>query len=945
MSIRVQAGDTVYSLKLELLGQGETARVFPGYLSGQEPERAEWAIKVAKGHQYNLYIEREYETLTRLYHTMLSWPEMTQPLHPPALVDATSNSARQIPLPRVQLGTLLDGRKALIMQPLLRQSLLAAFEGVTEPLAREKLVLRAAGQYASLLTGLAQVDFSCLDRKLGDLWWVGAPESGHLVVTDWNIVRKPFNHVLDMRRFGLLWFELVIGRQMPRDFQPRRQDFEQIRAKVSYGLWYVIGRALGSSMGPQFQPIQELADILAELIHFYQQPLPELIQQGRANLKKAQSHLDRAKADQALIQFDLAHRLGGPGLAADIERAYLWARDPVAQAAPGLLRKLASPQFSEAQGQLQELKQKAHRPQELGDIERLRFGFAILNAAKDVLIKARALTGLAEVARTFAEIQELLVQGVLLPLINKDGLTAQKHFQQLARLLPEGLGAEGLDKLRSLELEALFWVAYQKVQQNLYPQPSPAWQTLENLRETRELITHWPPAYEPNLENLNQLQTIIEANLRAATLNGEAEAAPLTAQTTPDAPPQKPITAAEANNFWLALGEDLVKNRWAESIAELLAGLELAPEREGLKAAVEKIVAQLRQRYQDLSQTSLRPGQLAEQASILEALWQIPPDLSPDLPHRQQLQRDLVEIRNLEAQIAADQRALFQNPGPVLARAFAAGYELFDDPGLAVAALKTVYEAGRWDNDRFNQEIAQLEEQAEQFLTMTQVLAERKQTLEQTMAFYASWLAKTAPAETTTFIRNALQLYLGTAQAQWQAGEEASKSLTRAKHLLESAAHVLEPVDYATYQNLYQHLVELSQNNAAPIPSTVTEAQLEAWFRAYQFEECYKNLAGLQNEVQQQKWLTRLGDANRLKHFLAQGEPELEKTYFRRKQNVQVYTEALDTLYQSAARAEPMAYDLYKDEIQNLYERIWQKLAKLDKKLSREFAPGLQGIG
>ena len=93
---------------------------------------------------------------------------------------------------------------------------------------------------------------------------------------------------------------------------------------------------------------------------------------AQKNLQEAQARLDRAKADLACTQFDIARRLDENASNPGLEQARLWASDPITQAAPDLLRKFASPHFSEAQKQLQELEDKAQRPQELGNIHRLK---------------------------------------------------------------------------------------------------------------------------------------------------------------------------------------------------------------------------------------------------------------------------------------------------------------------------------------------------------------------------------------------------------------------------------------------------------------------------------------------------------------------------------------------------------------------------------------------
>jgi hypothetical protein len=75
MGIRVISGDSVYLLKPDLLGKGETARVFPAYLAGEGPAQTRWAIKLAKNQQYNTYIEHEHDTLTKLHQVMSSLPK------------------------------------------------------------------------------------------------------------------------------------------------------------------------------------------------------------------------------------------------------------------------------------------------------------------------------------------------------------------------------------------------------------------------------------------------------------------------------------------------------------------------------------------------------------------------------------------------------------------------------------------------------------------------------------------------------------------------------------------------------------------------------------------------------------------------------------------------------------------------------------------------------
>jgi|GEM_PF-2750227 len=942
MGTRVISGDSVYVLMLDMLGKGETAQVFPAYLEGTEPDQVAWAIKLAKNQEHNAYIEREYDVIKKLHRAMPPLPNVAHVSSP----DGSTRPATCLPI--VELGVSIDGRKALIMQPLLRHSLLGIFEGLTDPLKREKLALTAARQYATLLQAMRQANITCLDRKLGDLWWVGPPESGHLMVTDWNVVSDTFNFVMDLRRFGLLWFELLIGRQMLHDFQPGRRDFEQIQEKLSYGLWYVIGRALGSSMGPQFEPIQEMVDVLDRLAGFYWQHPVTLIENAQAALEEAQSHLDRTKADWAWIQFDIAHRLDGRDPDAELEEARLWAYDPVMQAAPDLIRKLASPQYSEAGEQLQELKQKVQRPQELGEIDRWQYGLDLLNMAKDIMIKSSPTGDLTHMAEEFSRIQELLVIGVLRSLNARDGSVAYKKLQELTQVLPPGMTHIGLERVISFELEALFWTTYQKVQKNLHTNPEQALKSLQEAKTSRAGISHWPDVYEPTLDDLDRLQSVIEINLRTVMLAGDAKPPIAKEEPIDTEVVGKPITPPETDKDRPGLRKGLVENRWSEGITNLLIRLEAEPDNEELKGTLKQTLQRLKEKLQALARRRLTPIRLSERANILETLLQVPENFEADLPSKVQLHQELAQIRQLESQIAQDQQELFQNPGQVLARALENEYELFDDVGMSVAGLKVMHQAGRWDNQKFSQEITRVERQAERFLTMTNLLEDHKQELEQTLTLYTSLSEEASPTEISPFLANTLRLYLTAAQAQLQGGEEATNSLNRANHLLQAAKQFLDPVDYTTYQDLYEHLSELANGKSEtalqlePSATDVVERQLEEWFRAYRFEDCYQSLAKLDNHAQKKKWETRLSDARRLKKALDQGEPQTNNSRFRKRQNIQLYIDRLDTLRSNATNCEPMAYDLYKNEIQKLYQQIWQNLEQLDKKLAQQYEPNLR---
>jgi len=915
MAIQVKSENRTYILTSDMLGRGETARVFSAYMEGQGPSQANFAIKLARDQRHNVYIEREYNTLVKLRGAISS----------PAL-------------PNVEIGESTDGRKALIMTPLLRQSLLDVFGKLDEPISRERLAIRAAKQYVDLLQAMVNSSVSCQDRKLADLWWTGEPESGQLIVTDWNVVDDIVNQVADIRRFGLLWFELVIGGQMLRDYQPQRKEFDKMRNKASYGLWYMIGRAVGSSMGPAFRTVQELADSLNELESFYAQPSQALIYNAQANLEAAKTNLDRSKADLAWIQFDIAERLGAGEQTTGIEQACLWAQDPVTQAVPDLLRKLSSPHFSEVVSKkLKRLKSRAQSPQELGDIERLQFGFDLLKTAMRSRHRGIAVTEFDRAQQEFAEMQTLLVGSVLRPLINKNGSEAKEGLERIAQLLGPHLERESSGKLDSLEQEALFWEKYQEAGRNLSESPNLALEALENARRTRALVKHWSPLYEPTIERIDQLKELAESNRRASILAGEAA---------------RLLREKEADVFSSALREDIAKRRWGEVVAELVAMLEQNPENDKLKVILEQVLGDLLQKREELAQSRSSPSRLAERAKIIEALLQIPTDIALDLPKERALRRELADICALEEKISQDQKELFYNPGQVLERTLKGGYELFDDVALSATVLKTLLEVGRWDHEKFGQEIDRLEERAEHFKEMTDVLEKRRGEIEEKLAIYEKLQGESVP-ETRTFFANTLQLYLTTALVQIEEGDSADSSLERVERLLDFARAsglILDEGQYDLYRDIHQHLVEIQRNRQKPMygyaqqlmESLVTEKRLEEWFKEGKLDDCRKHLESLPNE-KRREWGPRIANAVEIRSFIRNGAPHLEKKYSKRD-GVEVYTAALRKLHRFASEFDPMAYALYEEELQGLYEQTWRRLSRLHKKAASRFTPNIRNL-
>jgi len=131
----------------------------------------------------------------------------------------------------------------------------------------EPLALEVAAQYADMLVLLHSSGRTCADRKLSDLRWLSDntnPNRGQLTVLDWNVVSEgDVGRPLDLFRFGIFWYELLLGTK------PQFRKPEQQGGSVQDSEWRLFGRleqhpAWGSlSVGTQ--------GILAKLLH----PIPE----------------------------------------------------------------------------------------------------------------------------------------------------------------------------------------------------------------------------------------------------------------------------------------------------------------------------------------------------------------------------------------------------------------------------------------------------------------------------------------------------------------------------------------------------------------------------------------------------------------------------------------------------------------------------------------------
>ena len=256
----------------EKLGAGRMADVYHGRLRSPRDGVTEVAVKIARPDLDEVQrrnFDREADTLRRLNEAAekqrlhnLPFPRLVG--HDPA------NETSLGPLPIVVL-EFIPGE--------MLSKLLAG--GALEPAERSRWLLQTARQYADLLTALHAAGLTCSDRKLDDLRWQGDPQSGRLVVLDWNVVAEGEDgRPRDLEIFGQFWYELATGEQ-PKFVIPLSQQpiF-----------------TLDDSAVPD--PFHQLSNALKWLLRRALHPVPEARHRSANDLRQ---HIDKALAGSDLL--------------------------------------------------------------------------------------------------------------------------------------------------------------------------------------------------------------------------------------------------------------------------------------------------------------------------------------------------------------------------------------------------------------------------------------------------------------------------------------------------------------------------------------------------------------------------------------------------------------------------------------------------------------------
>jgi hypothetical protein len=138
---------------------------------------------------------------------------------------------------------------------------------------KEIRALTVAQEYARMLEVIHTAGITAADRKLDDVRWDATqPEGKRLRVLDWNVVEKATfeGKKLDLFRFGLLWYQLLIGVLPAYHQDSSRKDIhlvarptgeeKQLWDSLSFGTRYILNKAMHPNPELRFMQAGDLHD-------------------------------------------------------------------------------------------------------------------------------------------------------------------------------------------------------------------------------------------------------------------------------------------------------------------------------------------------------------------------------------------------------------------------------------------------------------------------------------------------------------------------------------------------------------------------------------------------------------------------------------------------------------------------------------------------------------
>ena len=910
MKIQVKTTDGLQLYNLgKVLGKGETAIVYEASLDNGSPFlQTDIAIKVAKDKSFNSYIEREHLVLQELH---------------------SSHSAGATNLPSILgIAQTSDGRKALVLKPILKQSLLQLISQTKNQIEREMIILDAAAQYGNLLKLITESNKSCQDKKLLDFWWVREQTRGKLVVTDWNIVNESKNQLLDIRRFGLLWYELVVGKQMKKGLFPSREDYEIVRDRVSYGLWYLVGRCISDSMGAQILSVDELIELINKLSSFYSKSPKELEREAASDIATVKVELNRQKADIAWIKLDLAEKLGSKVLTKQIQKTKLWAINPLEQYAPTILDDLASPQFStKVSLQLDDLYSHAHGDNEKGDIARLQFIFEFLKLSMKMMLREAEV--LSASRQQFSSLQKKTIE-LVRHLINQEkGLPLSKEINEIKSLLPEDEQVH--TRFLSIAREIQFWDIYKSLTidstENDY----------EKAKELRKSIAYLPESYIPSIETVEQYRSSSQSHKKITYLKNDQYIN------------SKVIDRSYKDRMFPFFVDEL--DRWQEFVSELIYLKRTYPDDKEIQEDFQNVLDVLNTEDIKISNDRKTFKNLNAREKVLQKLLDVTQELDDEFERIAKIKQHLEDVSNAKEKIINARESLFDAPLSVINKAIMEDFEIFDPPGLSAATLKTICESGYWDKEKLDNEVHTITDSSNNLKEISSVLKENIDELHDLQQRYETWDLDLQTSADNFFLKT-LRLYLASAWTSLENGEKAENFLLKANAIINSCPSLHENTEYQRYRDFYEYLLTLQNTNqdmdelnanCEEIQNQTSDNEFQKWFTTRKIEKIKANYHYILDDQKKSFWEMILEEEKMFsgaKRVLDNPSAFLDP--YKRSDRPVILSRTLDTLLKLSENPDGIYnHEHYKEEIETYYSLAWSYLNKLKKKQAQNYKPYL----
>jgi hypothetical protein len=289
----------------EILGGGATAIVFLGVdPEDEENQEKRVAIKVARAEErWREALCREWQSLRTLEEAerLRGTHYFPRALYPDPKEGKEEDLKLDLYWSRTWTSWLVLAQK-LVISPGVHDLLLEYPDELRLP---EPLALEIAYQYADMLTILHEANLTCADRKLTDLRWetrweepcsllkLGDREAlnrwqterltGDLMILDWNVTEQasPANIALDLFRFGILWYRMLLGAE-PRFRREGQWQLEEPLEKhrfgrsLSFGTRRILRRLLHPEPESRYEKAQKLRDEIEKQITLWRQKSQDL---------------------------------------------------------------------------------------------------------------------------------------------------------------------------------------------------------------------------------------------------------------------------------------------------------------------------------------------------------------------------------------------------------------------------------------------------------------------------------------------------------------------------------------------------------------------------------------------------------------------------------------------------------------------------------------------